>query len=69
MTKTIPYKKMGRPSRRPDPEFLITLYETHTATEIGKMYDVSPDTVRSWVSRLRKEYAQQSIQEEQTIDE
>lgn len=68
MTKTIPYKKMGRPSKRPAPEFLISLYETYTATEIGKMYDVSPDTVRSWVSRLRKEYAAQALQEEKEID-
>ena len=54
----IPYKKTGRPSKRPDPELLIALYQDHTATELAEMYDVSETTVRSWVSRLRKEREQ-----------
>lgn len=48
-------KKSGRPSKRPNPELLATLYETHTATELAEMYDVTPGTVRSWMCRIRKE--------------
>ena len=55
--KTIPNKKSGRPSNRPDPEYLLTLYEKYTAPQIAEMFHVSESTVRSWVSRLRKEYA------------
>ena len=58
MNKTIPKKKGGRPSNRPDPDYLILLYEKYTAPQIAEMYHVSVSTVRSWVSRLRKEYEQ-----------
>ena len=57
MKKEIPKKKNGRPTKRPDPDYLIKLYERHTAPELAIMFDVSESTVRSWVSRLRKEYA------------
>ena len=56
--KTIPRKKAGRPSNRPDPDYLIILYEKFSAAKIAEMYHVSASTVRSWVSRLRKEYEQ-----------
>jgi len=58
MKREIPKKKNGRPTKRPDPEYLINLYEHYTATEIAAMFDVAESTVRSWISRLRKEYAQ-----------
>ena len=58
MKKEIPKKKNGRPSKMPDPDYLINLYARHTATELAVMFNVSEGTVRSWVSRLRKEYAQ-----------
>lgn len=51
---TIPNKKMGRPTKRPAPEFLVALYKDHTAKQIAEMYDVKESTVRSWVARLRK---------------
>lgn len=55
----IPCKTGGRPSKQPrtreDKEQLIALYQTHTAKEIGDMYDVNASTVRSWISRMRKE--------------
>lgn len=57
MKKEIPKKKNGRPSKMPDPDFLINLYEKKTAPEIAVLFGVSEGTVRSWVSRLRKEYA------------
>ena len=47
--------KMGRPTKRPEPDFLLALYEKHKAKEIACMYDVSESTVRSWVSRVRRE--------------
>ena len=55
--KTIPKKKSGRPTNRPNPEYLLTLYtRKSTAPQIADMFGVSESTVRSWVSRLRKEY-------------
>ena len=51
---TIINKKMGRPTKRPEPEFLVALYNDHTAKQIADMYDVRESTVRSWISRLRK---------------
>ncbi len=54
--KTIPRKKSGRPTNRPDPEELAALYEKYTAPQIGAMFHVADGTVRSWVSRLRKTY-------------
>ena len=58
MKREIPKKKNGRPTKRPDTDYLINLYEHYTATEIASMYGVAESTVRSWISRLRKEYAQ-----------
>ncbi|WP_418751546.1 hypothetical protein [Frisingicoccus sp.] len=49
-------RKTGRPSKRPNPELLATLYENHSATELAEMYGVTPGTVRSWMCRIRKEY-------------
>ena len=53
----IPCKPSGRPTVRPDDGRLIQLYvyEGMTSTELSRMFDVSPSTVRSWVSRLRRE--------------
>lgn len=48
-------KRRGRPSSMPDVNTLLNLYQKYTSTEIAKMYDVEPSTVRSWYSRLRKE--------------
>lgn len=51
----MPHKKMGRPTKRPNPELLALLYKNHTSKEIAEMYDVSASTVRMWACRLRKE--------------
>ena len=47
--------KMGRPTKRPQPDFLLALYENHKAKEIAYMYGVNESTVRSWISRIKKE--------------
>lgn len=47
--------KMGRPTKRPEPDFLLALYEKHKAKEIAYMYGVNESTVRSWISRIKKE--------------
>lgn len=47
--------KMGRPTKRPEPDFLLALYAKHKAKEIAYMYGVSESTVRSWISRIKKE--------------
>jgi transposase-like protein len=53
----IPKKRGGRPSVRPTNETLCRLYieEGKTATEIAAMYKVKPSTVRSWITKARKE--------------
>lgn len=48
-------KKMGRPTKRPEPDFLLALYAKHKAKEIAYMYGVNESTVRSWISRIKKE--------------
>lgn len=62
----IPKKRSGRPSMRPDPQYLADLYETFTAKEIGDMFNVPASTVRSWVCRLRKS---KTCDEERGLDE
>lgn len=54
----IPKKKRGPASSRPDPDELIWRYKNSTCYELAELYGVSPATVRSWVSRLRKEREQ-----------
>lgn len=51
---TIPTKKGGRPSKRPDLQMLAMLYEQMTAKEIAEKYGVKESTVRSWIARARK---------------
>lgn len=48
------HKNSGRPSNKPSNSEVMTLYKTHTATEIAEMYHVKPSTVRAWVCRIRK---------------
>lgn len=49
-------KKLGgRPTVRPDADWLVKYYEEHTAREIAEMFDVSISTVRSWVCRIKQE--------------
>ena len=55
MKMDIPKKKNGRPTKQPNAEVLVKLYEKHTASEIAEMYGVSNNTVYSWISRLRKD--------------
>lgn len=47
-------KKGGRPRTRPDDEMILSLYANMTSSQIGRMFDVSPATVRSWVARAKK---------------
>jgi uncharacterized protein YjcR len=60
MVITIERKKGGRPSspKRPRSEKelrkFIELYKTHTATELAKLYNVKPTTIRSWICNIRK---------------
>ena len=55
-------KKNGRPSVRPDLATLSMLYQTMTAKEIAHQYNVSESTVRSWVSRARKQQEREQQQ-------
>ena len=49
-------KKRGRPSKKPkDNALLIELYKDHTSAQIAKMYAVSPGTVRTWFTNMRRE--------------
>ena len=61
-------KKNGRPSVRPDLSTLSMLYQTMTAKEIAQQYNVSESTVRSWVSRARKQQEREQ-QQRQHIEE
>lgn len=47
-------KKSGRPTKRPSSEKLSTMYKTMTAKEISHIYEVSEDTVRSWILYYRR---------------
>lgn len=47
-------KRAGRPKTRPNDEMILSLYETFTADEIAQAFEVSPNTVRSWVMRARQ---------------
>ena len=60
-------KKNGRPSVRPDLQTLSMLYQTMTAKEIAHQYNVSESTVRSWVSRARKQQEREQQHVEETI--
>lgn len=64
-------KKNGRPTKRPDLATLSMLYQTMTARQIAELYCVSDSTVRSWVSRARKQQQQEQEQEreQQHIEE
>ena len=54
--KVIEKRKIaGRPRTRPDDQMILTLYESFTAEKIAEAFEVSPNTVRSWVYRARKE--------------
>lgn len=50
-----PKKKGGRPTKKPSDAQLAIMYQTMTATEIGKEFDVSPNTVRNWIRKVRNE--------------
>lgn len=51
----VPYKKRGRVSKCPAPEFFGDLYAAYTSKELGQIYGVKESTVRSWACRMRKE--------------
>lgn len=55
MMYRIERKNRGRKSNKPDCETLARLYEDHTAEEIAGMYNVSTNTVRSWIYKYRRE--------------
>lgn len=48
-------KKMGRPSKKTvsDAE-LLKLYTYFSASQLAQIYNVSENTVRSWVHRIKK---------------
>lgn len=48
-------KRAGRPRTRPNDEMILKLYEEYTAEDIAKLFEVSPNTVRSWVLRARQD--------------
>lgn len=53
MAKSIK-RKVGRPSNRPiSDEELMSLYNTLSASQIGRAYGVSEGTVRSWVYHIK----------------
>lgn len=53
-------KKGGRPSNRPPLDELQRLYADKTAREIAEQYGVKESTVRSWITRARREVAHDS---------
>lgn len=55
-------KKGGRPTKRPSLDMLDMLYQTMTAKEIAEQYGVKEATVRSWISRARKEVLNENEQ-------
>ncbi len=59
MTVTIEPMKKGRPTKKPDVNTLNNMCKMHTVREIAIFYDVAPSTVRSWISRYRKQAEQE----------
>ena len=53
----IPYKKPGRPTKRPTNAQLEMLYSAMTAGEIAKQFKVSETTVRNWLKKAREDDA------------
>lgn len=45
---------MHSKTKRPTDETLAKLYADHTAKEISEIYDVSVNTVRTWIQNARK---------------
>ena len=50
----IAYKKPGAKSKCPSAEDLSQMYSVMTAKEIAKQLNVSKNTVRAWIYRIRK---------------
>lgn len=46
--------KGGRPTKRPDAQWLMNIYQSYTAQDIADMFDVSVNTVYSWIHRIKK---------------
>ena len=59
----IPYRKKGRPSKRPNSKELSELWAKHTINEIAVHYGVAVPTVYSWIAAYRKEYRAHAKQE------
>lgn len=47
-------KPKGRPTKRPPEKELSDLYATHTAREVAEHYQVSVNTVKTWIAYYRK---------------
>ena len=47
-------KTRGPRSKMPDPERLLTDYETHTAQELANMYQTSVGTIYRWIRDARE---------------
>ena len=48
-------KQAGRISKMPESKKLLKMYETMSAGEIAKKYEVATSTVRGWIQKARKE--------------
>ena len=55
-------KKKGRPTapNRPNAEWLLTMYQSATATELAKEYKVSKQTIYTWIREAREELLQKN---------
>ena len=48
-------KAKGRPSKRPPEKELSDMYQTMTAKEIAEHFQVSVNTVKTWIATYRKQ--------------
>ena len=48
-------KPKGRPSNKPDSKWLLGLYQSTTATELAKQFNVSRSTLYAWIKEAREE--------------
>lgn len=55
MNDTQDKRPVGRPKSRPDAELLDSIYGKYTATQLGRLFNVSPSTVRGWMHRDKLE--------------
>ena len=59
VTDLIKSKAKGRPSKRPDSVWLLTLYQSSTAEQLAKEFKVSRSTIFAWVKEAKEELTNQ----------